>query len=526
MQQNKRIAINTLATYSQSLLALLIGLFSARWFLEALGAVDLGIFGVVGGIILLFSFVNTALTMGVSRFYCISIGESLDQSEQKKREELHRWFNTAFSAHISIALLILAIGLPMGECAIRNWLNIPDDRLAASVIVFRISIANAICEILSVPYIAMYYAHQAIAKIAVYRSFQSLLILALAWTLMHVEGDRLIFYAAGMAASSLSVTFLLVIRSLRCYPFCRPNRRLFFQREYLGKLLSYVGWKFFGTGCVVVRDGGIPVMLNLMFGPVMNAAFTITNRVSVQVSTLASSMQNAFQPAIVSAEGNGNRTQMLQMCMCVCRFGTLLVIVFAVPLAIEMDAVLRLWLKNPPPHTAELCQWILGLLILDRMTSGAMIAVNACGKIALYEIVQGSTFLIALPALWLFHKLGLGALSIGLALFLSVSLYCIGRLVFAKFLVSFPIAKWIKDVALPVVIIISISYLSGILINQHMTEGILRIISITAVTSISAFIAGFILLTSHEEKKQIKLILKGVIFSKIEDSDLNPDPNP
>jgi O-antigen/teichoic acid export membrane protein len=462
--------------------------------------VDLGLFGVVGSIILLITFLNSALTTGVGRFYAHSIGKNSAMPSGAGRDELHRWFNTAFSTHLGIAIIVLTLGWPLGEYAIRNCLNIPDNRLNACVVVYRISIANALFEIISVPFMAMYSAHQALAKVAMFRTFQSFLILTLAWILLGVETDRLIFYAGGLAASSMSITLILVFRSLFLYPMCRPDPRLFFQRNYFFDLFSYVGWKFFGTGCVVARNGGLPVMINLMFGPVMNAAFAIANRVSIQASTLATSMQSAFQPAIVSAEGKGDRPQMLEMSLRVCRLGSLLVLIFAIPLALEMEAVLILWLKEPPPFTSGLCQWIIAVLGIDKMTSGAMIAVNAHGKIALYELFQGSTFLVALPIMWILYRAGLGVNSVGAALFVSNLFYCLGRLLFAKGLVRFSLLAWLQRVFIPVSVIVVFSASIGYGVQKLMNESILRLLMVLCATSLVTATSGCVLLTQEKEK--------------------------
>lgn len=511
MTQNRTIVINTLATYAQSLIGLFVSLFSARWILMALGPVDLGLFGVVGSILLLITFLNTALSIGVSRHYAHSIGRSATMPKEQMEIDLKSWFNTALSAHLCIALLIALVGWPLGHHIIQNILNIPADRLHACVLVYRISIVTAIIEVSAVPFVAMYAAHQKIAQVAMIRSAQSVVVLILAWMLLTVRSDRLVFYGGGLALASISVTTVLVIRSFVIFKACRAELSLLINRKYFSKLFYYVGWKILGTACVVSRNGGIPIMINLLFGPILNAAFAIANRVSTQANSLAASMQQAFQPAIVSAEGKGDRSQMLSMSLRVCRLGSAMVMLFTVPLILEMESVLKLWLRDPPPHTATLCQWVLGILILDKMTSGAMIAVNAYGKIAIYEIIQGSTLLIALPALWIFHRIGLGYHSIGMALFISSTLYCIGRLAFARHLLSFPVWKWLKEISLPVFFIILTCVLLGTLIQFYLPLGLLRVMVISIICALSVLVIGYQILLQSEERQTIKIAMNKII---------------
>jgi O-antigen/teichoic acid export membrane protein len=500
LKSSHLIAFNTIVSYGQSLVGLVVGLFSARWVLEALGAVDFGLFGVVGSIILLIAFLNGGLSVGVGRFYAYSIGRGKNLSQQESHKDLLRWFNTALSTHVALGLVILALGWPAGEYAIRHWLNIPPDRLEACVLVFRFSLGAAFFSVVSVPFTAMYAAHQALAELALFGVLHSLLILGLSWTLLSSKTDPLVFYGIGMAFLSVGIGALQIIRATTKFKACRPKRSYFVNGEYFRQLFSYVGWKMFGISCVVLRSQGIPLLTNLFFGPVMNAAYSIANRVSLQATNLSSSLLNAFQPAVVAAEASGNREQMIAMSLRVCRFGTLLVLLFSVPLIVEMHTVLAIWLKEPPPYAAGLCQWMLGLLVIDKMTAGAMLAVNAYGKIALYEIIQGSAFLLALPIMWLLHSNGVAANSIGIALFASTSLYCAGRLAFANVLVSFPIVKWTTTVVVPAVIVLVATSCTAYISLSFFNAGLLRIVITTLLTATVSLALGASILLSRQER--------------------------
>jgi Na+-driven multidrug efflux pump len=505
------IAFNATISYAQSLVALMVGLFTARWVLEALGAADLGLFSVVGSIILLISFVNTALSLGVSRFYAYSIGKGKNLAGDVAHNDLVQWFNTAFVLHFGLGILICVVGWPSGEFTIRHWLNIPEDRIESCVLVFRFSIFAAFCGIISVPFVAMFVAHQKIAQASFFKMLQNLLVLALAWVLLSVDSNRLVFYGAGMAAIAISIKALLVARATWIFPSCRLRPVYFWNRDCLSRLFSYVGWKFLGTACVASRDGGLPVMVNMYFGPVMNAAFNIANSMSMHASSLATSLQSAFQPAIVAAEGTGDRARMIAMSLKVCRYGSLLVLLFIVPLGIEMKTILDVWLKQPPPHTTELCQWILAMLLLEKMTSGAMIAVNAYGKIAMYEIIQGATFLLGLPILWLLHRQGVGPSAIGLALFISMAVYCLGRLAFAKALVSFPLTSWIRKVAMPVALICLSGILLGFITQQSLQAGWIRLLIIVALCGGVSLSLGVSILLSKAERGQMASAARDMI---------------
>lgn len=500
MKQNRLIAFNTLAGYGQSLVGLFVGLFSARWVLESLGQTDFGLFGVVGSLIMLLTFLNGGLSVGVARFYAFAIGRVASGNASEGVEELKRWFNTALSTHLSLGVLILILGWPIGEFAIRQWLNIPPDRMEACVTVFHVSIFAGFFTVVGVPFTAMFVAQQRIAELALFGIAQSLLILGLAWLLLTAEGDRLIFYGVGMSGISITIILLQTLRASIRFPACRACLNQFFHKRYFTQLFSFVGWKMFGMSCVAFRDQGVPIMTNLMFGPLINAAYSVANRLSIQANALSSSLLGAFQPAITAAEGMGDRQKMVGMCLRVCRIGTLLSLVFVVPIMLEMETLLNLWLQTPPQYAAEIGRWLLGLLIVDRMTAGPMMAVNAVGKIAIYEIIQGPILLLALPILWILVNVKLGPISIGIALFLSTFIYCVARLVLARKLTSFPIRPWLQTVGAPAVLTVLAAFSIGLGSVFLFDASLWRMLLTTGVSALVVLGFGIIFLVNKGER--------------------------
>ncbi len=500
MKPSTRIILNTLATYSQSLFALFVSLFSARWVLQALGQSDFGLYGVVGSIILLMTFLNGGMSVGVARFYAYSIGRGHNLSEEEAVDDLKRWFNTALSIHIVLPFLLILTGWPVGEYALRHWMTIPPDRIDACIWVFRISLATAFMSVFSVPFTAMYSAHQLISELAVFGIISSCCTFAGAWFLLHVQSDRLIVYALYMMAVSAGIPALQIIRAMFKFKACRIRISYMYHWKYLKELFGFVGWKMFGMSCVVLRGQGTPILINLQFGPLINAAYSIAYRLSTQATSLSAAMMGALQPALTSAEGKGDRQKMLGIALQACKFGTLLVLFFVIPLTLEMDTLLHLWLKTPPEYAGGLCQWMLAMLVVDNMTSGSMLAINAFGKIAAYELIQGSFFLLALPLMWLFFKMGLGPVSIGYALFISNLVYCVGRVLFSKHLLALPVSGWIRQVAVPVLALIAGSATAGWGIMQVVEAGFFRLCLTTGVTGIVTLTIGWYGLLNSGER--------------------------
>ncbi|MFA5688370.1 MAG: hypothetical protein WC959_04390 [Kiritimatiellales bacterium] len=512
MKESHRIILNTLATYGRSVFAMVVTLFTARWILQALGETDFGLYGVVGSLILIITFLNGAMTVGVARFYAYSIGRGDHLPEGEAAAELQRWFNTAFSIHAILPLLLVLIGYPLGTYAIKHWLIIPAERLEASIWVFRISLITGVVNVWSVPFLSMFTAHQLISELAVFDIMRSLFTFFCAYWLLKVQSDRLIIYAVYMMLINAGIPLLQSLRAVLKFKACRIRLSYLYNSEYLKKLFGFVSWKMFGMGCVVSRTQGGPILINLFFGPQVNAAFNIANRVSIQATMLSTALMGAFQPAITSMEGRGDRRMMLATALQVCKFGSLLVLLFVIPLMLEMDYVLRLWLKTPPAFSGILCQWMLAMLVIDRLTAGHMLAVNAHGKIALYELVQGTLLVLALPLAWIFFRLKSGPAGMGIALFISMGLYCAGRLVFGRALLQLPVTVWIRRVALPVGLLSICALAAGWGVMWSMDEGFYRLCFTTAATGICSAALGWVLVLTRAEREFVRNLVKKMIL--------------
>lgn len=491
-----------------------MSLFSTRWVLEALGQSDYGLFGVVGSLIVMITFLNGGLQVGVTRFYAYAIGEGQNESVEAATDRLKRWFNTAFSIHLVLPLILVLIGWPIGEYAIQHWLTIPDARVAASLTVFRVSLLTAFITVFCVPFLAMYTAHQRIVELSVFGMLRTCAVFVLAWCLLRVSSDRLVVYAYAMAGINAGLFLVQIVRAIDRFPACRLELAYLYDSKYLKQLFSFVGWKMFGMSCVALRGQGTPMLINLHFGPLVNAAYGVAFGLSTQATALSQSLTAAFRPAVISAEGKGDREGMLSMSLQTCKFGSLLVIVFAVPLILEMHNLLQVWLKAPPVYAAGICQWLLAMLIVERMTTGQMLAVNARGKIALYEVIQGLSLFSALPLMWIFFRLGSGAVAVGVALFVSMFVYCLGRIVFAKYLLSFPVFPWLRGVALPIATIVLLVSLAGSFSVQNLSVGLIRIGVTSAFCLIVASVLAWFVLFNQAERS---FVLKGLrrLFSKL-----------
>jgi len=509
IDSTSRLILNTLATYARSLIALIVGVFTSRWVLNALGAADFGLYSLTGSIVLLATFINTALSIAISRFYAFYIGHAAVHGLDLD-DHLNQWFNTAFSLHLSVAVLVLLIVTPIGEWAMRYWLNIPAARLNACVWVFRTSLAAGIVSILSVPYISMYVAHQYIAELSIFQMLSSVISFAGAWSLRHIHFDRLLYYAGYMFLANAGVLLIQMFRAHRFFGLrCRIDRSRFFLKSKIRELMPFLGWKLFGTACVAGRNQGLPILVNLHFGPTLNASLSISQTLSNHAQALSTAMVGAMQPALTAIYATDDRERLMRRVMQSCKLATLLLLFFAIPLWLGMPDVVRLWLKIPPPFTSEFCRLAIVTLIVERLTNGHMIAVNATGKIKQYELVQGILLWAVLPLTWIGFKLWRRELAAAESLFLTTALYSLGRLVFAKRLLKIGYMPWIKEVLFPIAACAAAAIAVGfVTLRLDYPNDWLKLLTTSTLSALVLAISSWMLVFSATERLYLAQRLK------------------
>lgn len=420
---------NAAATYARSLVALLLGLFSSRWVLQALGASDFGLYAVVGSVVTVFSFLGWMLNISVARNYAFEIGRSNRNSEQ-----LGQWFSAAWAIHFALAVGILLVGWPVGELIVRRGLCIPAERVETCVLVFRLSLLSACAAILAVPFGAMFTAQQKFVKMAFLGLGQTFVVFFGAIWLLNLEGDRLLVYAGYMALAFVGYAIAQVVWGMVEFPVCRA---LFVRPcwEKVRAILSFAGWTFFGSGGYMVTLSGGACVTNLFFGAGANAAYGVSQQVQYHSEQLANSMVGAFEPAVTARAGEGNRMGFLRLVRQSGFLSAALFLLIAIPLFILMDWVLELWLGTPPEGTSAVCRVMLVGMAVNRLTTGQQLALNARGRIAGWQMTTGCIWMMSVPVAAVFAWSGCGMTSAAWAYLVSAIGCGIANLLFARRLV-------------------------------------------------------------------------------------------
>lgn len=489
---SKRIMINTGATYARSILSAGLVLFSSRWVLGALGKTDFGLFSVVGALIIFITFINSLVGSSVSRHFAYSMGQS-------GSDEVNRWFNTAFSMHLTLATVLILAGWPLGEYVVTNYLNIPEARMEVCLWVYRVSLWATFFSMISIPFIAMFTAKQHLAELAMWGLLQSVLIFILAFFLTDAPGDRLLYYAVGMAVIMSGIQIGQILRALFLFNECAFVWSHRFDKSRFKDIGSFALWSLVGGLGWVFRNQGSAIMINIFHGPRANAAFGIALQLSNQANHLSAAMMGAFSPEITTSEGRGERERMLSLALRVCKLGTLLVLLFAIPLLVEMEYILKLWLHKPPSHSALFCQLIICTFLIDRLTSGYMLAVNAQGKIAAYQATVGGALFLTIPVVWVFLKVGYPPTSVGVAFIITMVVGSLGRVLWVKHKFNLSVINWILSIVIPCLFVAVCAGAMAVLPRWFLPQSFNRLVLASALScSVFIFLTWFVALDEQE----------------------------
>lgn len=478
MTEKRRIALNMIATYGRSLYALVVGLCCGRWALMALGKSDFGLIGLIGGMTAFVSFLNSILASAVGRFYAVKVGEAkVAKSVEAGIDECRKWFNTALSIHSVVPVFLVVVGYPIGTWLVRHFLEIPVDRIEPCITVWRFTCATCFVAMFNVPFQAMYTAKQEIAELTIYSFATTTCNAIFLYYMITHPGFWLVRYAGWMCIVGVVPQLIIAVRAMLKYHECRFAKDYLWNLERYRQLLRFVVAQFWSNFSSVFSSQGQAILVNKYMGSSYNASMSLGNTIASQSLTLASSLDAAFWPAITNKAGEGDRDGVKKLCYMSMRLSTVLVLVFAVPLAMEIQEVLRLWLVNPPDFTAEICLILLIRAVFERMTMAYATAIYGYGKgMMKYSWTVGWAGICTVLVSWMFFALGLKMWSIVIGLSVSKLITVGVRLWMGRYLIGFGFLRWMREVFFPVAFSSAIMVLGGVGVRLAMQASFARIL--------------------------------------------------
>lgn len=389
VSDNKRIAKNTIYLYIRTIVVLIVSLYTSRVVLQVLGAEDLGIYNVVGGIVALMSFFQVAQTKATSRFITYELGKNSDKNI------LGKVFSVCMTIHVVIAVVGFILGETVGLWIITNWTDIPIERQTAAMWVYQFALVIFCIQLIRVPYDAIVVAHERMSMFAYMSIMEAILQLAIVLLLTTLSGDSLIYYSVLGALSAL-VLFLCYYVYVRS-KFDSYRFNPIWDKEYSMSVLSFSGWTLIGSGANTATQQGTNLLMNNFVGLIANAALGFAGQVNIAVSKFVNGFSTAFTPQIIKLYAQKDYASLYNLVNRSSKFSFALCYLMALPLIVNMEFILSLWLgDNVPMYTREFCQLILVCTIIDATTGVYNTTITATGKIKYYQIAISLSFLLDL----------------------------------------------------------------------------------------------------------------------------------
>ena len=495
-QANKRlIARNTIMLYIRMILSIAVSLYTSRIVLQTLGVEDYGIYGIVGGVVSMFSFLNAAMSGSTSRFLTYAIGK-------KDKRNIEDTFSTAMIVHILIALGVFVVAETIGLWLLCNKLVIPENRLFSAHFVYQCSIISMFFNVTQVPYNSIIIAYEKMDVYAYVELLNVFLKLGIVFLLAIGNIDKLILYASLMLLVSIIVAMTYRIYCLR--NFQASKFRFTWNKAILKPMVSFSGWDLYGNMSVVFFTQGVAMLLNMFFGPVLNAANNISITVQGTIKSLAYNVIQAFRPQIIKQYAQGNMEVVNQFVVMATQYTLVLFSFVAIPFYFEAQYILHLWLGIVPEHTVAFLKIVLIGTIFNLANNIVNIPIHAKGQIKLFSIVTGSCFLLAMPLMYLMLKLGASAETSYLVVLISYlccllsSIYMLKRNIPALCMRELFLEGYLKYI-----VTIMPGVLLSIWIDKIDFTEFYRLALVISLNSISLIICTVCILMSKNERSKI-----------------------
>lgn len=481
---------------------LVVSLYTSRVVLRTLGVVDFGVYNVVAGFVSMFTFLNSALSSGVQRFFNYELGKNGTEATQKV-------YVAAFVNQILIAFVIAILVESVGVWYLENKMIIPPESMGAARVLFQLSVASMIVVIMQVPYSAAIMAYERMNYYAIVGIIDVLLKLGIVIVLPHIPYDKLIIYALMSFAITLFDFFLYFIY-VKIH-FKELKIRFELNKKMITSMLSFSGWHVFGTFAIMMKNQGVNMVLNLFFGPVVNAARGISYQISTAIMGFVQNITTAARPQMIQSYGQGNHIRSINLMYSISKISFIALYLMVLPVSLEIDYILGLWLgnENVPEYTAIFTILVLLISLIDILNTPVSMFVHATGKMRNYQVITSFVSLLILPFGYLAFKLGAAPMTIFI---ISLTFSFVDQTVslfILRTLASFSVKEYCKRVVFPLFLLVSLTALVPTIPKLFMCENFARIIIVTLISTITiSTVAYFIGLDKKEKELVLSLLSK------------------
>lgn len=492
---NKRIAKNTLLLYFRMLFMMAVSLYTSRVVLNTLGVEDYGIYNVVGGVVAMFGFINGSMSSATQRYITFALGKG-------DKTRLQTVFSTTLQIHTLIAGIIVLLGETIGLWFLYNKMQIPADRMDAAFWVLQCSIVATVVMIISVPYNADIIAHEKMLAFAYISILEVVLKLVIVYMLVVFSFDKLILYVFLLLAIQLMIRFCYSIYCNR--HFEETKYRHVWDKALFKEMTGFAGWSLFGNLASVLFSQGLNMLLNVFFGPVVNAARAVAVQVQSAIQQFVGNFQMALNPQITKTYAKGELGDMHRLMFRSARFSFFLLFFLSLPVLFETNFILTIWLKTVPEHTVVFLRIMICTSLIYTLSNPLIIANQATGKVKKYQAICGSILLLILPVSYISLRLGCPAYSVFIVHFVMESLTQMVRMILLRPMIGIRVRDYFNHIYKQVLVVVGVSIILPTLVYLNIEAGIFRFVIVGLVCVVSVSTAAYLLGLSANERVFVK----------------------
>lgn len=495
---NKRIAKNTIMLYIRMFISMVVGLYTSRVVLATLGVEDYGIYGVVGGVVAMMGFLNASMSGATSRFLTFELGRG-------DKDRLAKTFSSALIVHVAIAIIVFILAETVGLWFLCNKLNIPEGRMEAAHWVYQFSILATMLSITQVPYNATIIAHEKMDVYAYMEILNVTLKLLIVYLLTIGDFDKLKLYAVLTFAVSLIIMMIYRIYCLRHFKESRFH--WVWDKTYLTPLLSFSGWNLYGNFGGIAGNQANNFVINSFFGVVMNAAASVAFTVSGIVTQFSSNAMTAFRPQIIKKYASGDIQGMQSLTFLALKAIMMLYTLIAIPVFLECDYILSLWLVEVPQMASIFCKILLISIFFESIRYIIIIDIHASGNVKKVSAYSGTLFCISPIISYFLFKIGLPVASTFITIATINAILVLINVLIAKYYIpQIEQSKYFTTIGL-VTLTSAVSLLILIPLQQILPSSFLRLCIMTCASLfLQLIIFAYVCLTANQRESTFGFI--------------------
>ena len=492
---NRLIAKNTFMLYVRMLLLLAVSLYTSRIVLSTLGIDDYGLYNVVGGIVTMFTFINFAMSNSSNRYIAFALGKG-------DKEELNEVVSTTCVIHWIIAVIVLVLAETIGLWFLNNKMVIPEGRMHAAQWVYQFSVVSCMVSIISVPYNAMIIAHEKMGAFAFISILDAILKLIIVFVLILSSGDKLIFYAFLILCVGV---FDRAIYQVYCFRHFEDAKHIRFKRfPKFQEMISFASWSIIGNLALIGYTQGLNILLNLFFGPSVNAARGVAVQVEGALKGFVTNFQIALNPQIIKSYAKGDFARLRSLVYSSSKFSFFLLYCLVLPVCIESNTILNVWLKDVPQFAGIFTILILIISLSEPLRNPIDSANQATGDIKKYQIVEGGLLLLIVPISYFVLKAGgqpYMVFIVQLAVMYGVQII---RLFLVCHKVEISKREYLRMVLLPVALVAFSAAIVPLLLHLVLNRSFLSSAVVIATSVVSVLFVSFFVGLNEKERMLVK----------------------